>query len=325
MPVIKKCQGAALITAIMITAVVATLAAAIMQSQSLLIQQAVMVQKSDQFYHMLLVEEVVAQQQLLSDWAKNKGKLYNESFDIHPVTIDGLKFSGHVVDATRYFNVNAVADDSAIPSFTSLIAQVTGMQKTSAMAVANATYEWVKKNGDAGSYGRLTPAYQAAHTLMANATEMRLIAGVDATTMVKLYPYIVALAKKTKININTALKPVVLSLIPKKQASSDNLQRILNCRKNAVIKNSKDLNKCLASASTAAIKLNTKMIDYSSRYFVMIGSVVWQHHEHKVFALFYLKPHSKKQGQTTSQIVTESSKKTVTLYWPKVEVLWQRW
>jgi general secretion pathway protein K len=93
-------------------------------------------------------------------------------------------------------------------------------------SVAQTVVDWLDKdidprpNGGAEDdyYMLQKPPYRAANRLMASASELRLVMGMDAVDSEdvavydKLAPYVVALPTRTIININTALPPVLAML-----------------------------------------------------------------------------------------------------------------
>lgn len=86
-------------------------------------------------------------------------------------------------------------------------------------AIAAATRDWIDPDhqvADRGAedsrYAGRVPAYLAANRAFADASELRLVAGVDAAAWRKLRPYVCALPTATALNLNTASIPVLMSL-----------------------------------------------------------------------------------------------------------------
>ncbi|MGB8635028.1 MAG: type II secretion system minor pseudopilin GspK [Rhodanobacteraceae bacterium] len=85
--------------------------------------------------------------------------------------------------------------------------------------IAEATVDWIspdlgrsERGADDGTYLARTPAYLAANHMFVDASELRLVAGVDAHAWDRLRPYVCALPTKTTLNLNTASIPVLMSL-----------------------------------------------------------------------------------------------------------------
>lgn len=86
-------------------------------------------------------------------------------------------------------------------------------------AIADASVDWIspdlgrsERGADDGTYLARTPAYLAANRKFADASELRLVAGVDAHAWERLQPYVCALPTQTTLNLNTASIPVLMSL-----------------------------------------------------------------------------------------------------------------
>ena len=85
-----------------------------------------------------------------------------------------------------------------------------------ARMITLAVVDWISpisKNPELeNAYLKHQPAYRAAHQPMASVSELRLVKGMTASLYNALYPHVVALPMITKININSATLPVLMSL-----------------------------------------------------------------------------------------------------------------
>ncbi len=61
-------------------------------------------------------------------------------------------------------------------------------------------------------YLKQHPPYLPAHQVFQSISELRLIQGIDRNLYQNLTPYLTALPEITPININTASKPLIMSL-----------------------------------------------------------------------------------------------------------------
>ena len=216
-------QGVALITAVLIVALVTTIAVAMASRQQLDIRRSANVFDTDQAWLAVMGGEDYARNVLVED-SKNSGS--TDALDenwAQPVQFpfEEMVLSGVVEDMQGRFNINSLIDSSGNP----VLKQQLRFQRLLTLlaldpAIAQAVLDWLDKdinanlNGGAedGDYMQQTPGYRAANRLMASASELRLVSGVTAEVYEKLAPFVTALPKPTSININTASATVLAML-----------------------------------------------------------------------------------------------------------------
>jgi general secretion pathway protein K len=66
--------------------------------------------------------------------------------------------------------------------------------------------------GEDTTYAAADPPYRTANTLITTPTELMAVTGLDRKTYATLAPYITALPRGTKLNVNTAADVVIASL-----------------------------------------------------------------------------------------------------------------
>jgi len=139
-----------------------------------------------------------------------------------PLPGEGLA-TGTIRDGGNCFNLNSLAQGNAgavliqrpagIEQFVNLML-VLGLPEPAARRVAAATADWIDSDSEPGpqgaedsAYSGGEPAYRAGNTLMADATELRAVAGVTPEIYRQLKPYLCALpaADMSAINVNTLL------------------------------------------------------------------------------------------------------------------------
>ncbi len=278
----SKQRAAALIVAIMVTVVVATIATAMMVSQHLDIFETGMVSNMDGMMAATQGVQDMVRQQLLQLALKNKKKRTIMTFaeNIQPIDIYGVKVSGQVTDAQARFNVNLLTQTANMPMFAKLITAVDGnYDNKAAMAVAQQVSAWVRKSKVASGY-QSGVKYQLAHRPMADISEMRLVSGVTASLMQKLFPYTVALPPKTKMNLNSVSAAVMWAMFKDKKVTMDKVKAIIACRKSSKgFKTAKVFTKCLQAQNTSAQAINSKLMSYDSKFFVLEASASKQNQQ----------------------------------------------
>lgn len=212
-PMRQREQGVALITALLVV-VLATIAAVAMSArQQVDIRRTQNMLESDQLrYYLYGVEDwagaVLAQDRkdgdtdnLGEDWARQ----------LPPIPVENGQIAGQVEDAQARFNVNNLLTEGKVNGvelarFRRLLAAL-----ELDPGIADAVIDWLDQNVDPtppngaedNAYLSRQPAYRAANGLMADASELALVAGCDAQCYDKLAPYVIALPQPTTLNLNT--------------------------------------------------------------------------------------------------------------------------
>lgn len=136
-----------------------------------------------------------------------------------PTPVPGGSIRATMQDLNGCFNLNNLVQDGKkqdlwVDRFTNLL-----LELQLSPDIADASVDWIdhdRLSGDRGAedgaYLARTPAYLAANRKFADASELRLVAGVDAHAWDRLQPYVCALPTHTTLNLNTASIPVLRSL-----------------------------------------------------------------------------------------------------------------
>jgi general secretion pathway protein K len=131
-----------------------------------------------------------------------------------------IQIKGALYDLQARYNLNNVADKKFQFSFQEFLKNTAKKleqpQRASLAAVLSNWLSPYQPGQDAmnnlGYYLKQKPPYYPAQQLMQNVSEFRLLMGVDAKLYRSLEKYVIALPEQTAININTASKPVLMSL-----------------------------------------------------------------------------------------------------------------
>lgn len=230
----RKHNGGALISALFITAIAAIIATAMAVQQRLMIHESELVMRSDQAYLNLRLMQKAAEMMV-----KKQASQWRGEKKLPDVTINNLSISGTIDDEQGKFNINDLFYPANQSRFIVLLqAVVQGISLQESNRIAKAMTAWMTNNSQDPYYLSLHPPYRSSQTVMANISELRLIAGITPDIYTALEPYVTALpivkstqktALASPININSALPPVLLTLDPTLTLSQ--AQRLFQCRK----------------------------------------------------------------------------------------------
>lgn len=216
-------RGAALLTVLLLVAVMTTVAVAVLDDVRLSVRRAGNAQAASQARWHALAAESAARMRLRAQAAAMPGRttLAGGWRDApHRTATPTGWVQVRASDAAACFNLNAVVEgagdylvrrDDGVRQFVAL-AVALGIPDARARALGDALADWIDADADPepagvedagyalGAHGRLTGA-----TLLAEASELRAIAGFDAATYARLRPHVCALpvAGGNPINVNT--------------------------------------------------------------------------------------------------------------------------
>lgn len=216
----RKQLGSALLTALFIMTLVAIAATAMSTRLRLDIYRTRMTITSDKlylasqgvtFWAMSVLSQKKFQHPLPSqiDFPAQLNRLY-----------PGVLTKGELIDLQAKFNINNLKDKQYLSAFNILLEQTlptsdASQQKDIVLAVENWVTDYQPGRGQdklLNFYLQNTPPSQPSHQLMTSISELRLVRGITAQYYQALEPYITTLPETTPININTASKPVLMTL-----------------------------------------------------------------------------------------------------------------
>jgi len=164
--------------------------------------------------------EAYAARVLLQDWASNSGSSHDSNASAWAVPLPPTPVPQGLITATMHdrngcFNLNNLVDGDGQPlapwpdKFRRLLAALRLDPN-----LADAVLAWM--NPQPGSedpyYLNQTPPYREAKRPFAHVSELRLVRGVSGEAYAALAPHVCALPPGTKINVNTASVPVLMTL-----------------------------------------------------------------------------------------------------------------
>ncbi len=227
-------KGVALLTAIIIVAMASIAAVAMAHQMQLSIRRTGNILTSDQGFYITLGSEAWSRVMLIQDLKDDGDKGYDGldedwAQEYPPVPVEGGEIQVQTTDLQGRFNLNNLhlneeADTQAKERAATYLAQFQRLLVLLELpeSIAQATQDWM--DGDINTlfpdgaedltYLSEEPPYRTANGLMGDATELRLIKGVDTEIYEKLAPHVVALPEETPLNVNTADPLVLQSLLP---------------------------------------------------------------------------------------------------------------
>lgn len=232
-------QGAALIMALLLLAIVAAIATSIMFSQQVDIQTQILQNTANQArldnnYAIIWwqnqwqqLQSVREKQQQMPTWPQQ----------LSTTTLaNGDTVTATVMPANARFNLNnlAVPISPYLTLFTNLIIAVDpNFDPAQAQKVSINLQQWLTNTmtgpNQTNPYLNYQPPYQAAHQPMVSASELRLVQGVTADLYRRLRPYIIALpTSNIKVDVNAAKEKVLLALFDQNNMA---VQQVLEYRR----------------------------------------------------------------------------------------------
>ncbi len=219
----RQNKGVALITALLIMALVTTLAYTLEWNNALDVRRTIVLLNRDQAIQVALGAESWMQSILRQDLADSATDHLGEIWasDLPGLPIDGGEVFGDIEDLQGRFNVNnLIGSDGEIdqPSVEQFRRLLLALQLDPRFAGIAA--DWLDADQNASFpdgaedaiYTGLTPPYRSANQVLSSASELAAIEGIDKQSLDILRPHIVALPGRTGINVNTATGPVLQSL-----------------------------------------------------------------------------------------------------------------
>ena len=216
-------RGVALISILLIVALVTALMYHLMTKQSLVVAQTRQLVRADQSLAYALGAEAYARQILYDDWNRPEARALDtlsEAWAVPsvPFDIEAGTLELSIEDLDRRFNLNALAGqpvEKNLTRFKTLLAAL-GLDPV----VADAWRDWVDADGEAagfgaedGSYLIATPPYRTANQPVASTSELALLGLLDPEQLARLVPYVTALPTTAlRVNVNTAPGPVLEAL-----------------------------------------------------------------------------------------------------------------
>jgi general secretion pathway protein K len=223
--IVRQQRGVALITILLIVALVSALLYHLVARQALVVAQTRQVVRADQSLEYALGAEAYARQILYEDWNNATSRALDtltETWAIpaRPFDIDAGTLEMSIEDLNRRFNLNALAGQDATKNVQRLKTMLAALNLDP--AVAEAWKDWVDRDSEAtgfgaedGAYLVATPPFRAANQPAGSTSELALLNLLDGDQLALLLPHVTVLPTTTlRINVNTADAITLESLTP---------------------------------------------------------------------------------------------------------------
>ena len=287
--VLSKCSGphkqggVALITAILIAALVSVVAVAMATRQTLDIRRTGNMLEVDQAYMYALGMEELAAQVLARD-KKDTGDvdslLEDWAIPLPPTVVEGGSVAGSVEDMQGRFNLNNLVDGSnkvdpvQVKAFQAVLAQVSTANEEIQISpfMANRVADWIDADLNSSADGaedleylNADIPYRTANQFMASPSELGAMLDMSPEDMNVLLPLVSTLPIPTTLNVNTASETVLLSL--HKDMTTSIAGGLVELRKENAFENKADFEKKLLD--DYKITVDNKLFDIKSDYFMV--------------------------------------------------------
>ena len=249
--VLRRQRGLALITAMLVVAIVATTATALAVGEQVWLRQAQNMADRSQaeglrqgalnYAAILLARDLALNQNNMDHlgevWAQPRP----------PYQVENAVIVFRVSDAQGLFNLNNLLNTGAQPNvadiamFDRLLTSL-GLNPD----LRNALVDWLDIDTNVSypggaedtEYLSLPQPYRTANRRLESVDELRLVRGFDAKTVEKLRPYVTTLPRRTTVNVNTAPEQVLAALFVNPPVAA--LKPLLDSRVNQPFTNAAD-------------------------------------------------------------------------------------
>jgi general secretion pathway protein K len=238
----RQNNGVALITALLIMALVTTLTYSLEWDNSLDLRRTIVLLNQDQAINVAFGAESWIQSILRQDLEDSDVDHLGEIWasDLPGLPIDGGEVFGAIEDLQGRFNINnligqdGAIDEPSVEQFRRLLLTLDIDPRFAGIAA-----DWLDADQDAefpdgaedAIYSGLIPPYRTANQILSSASEIAALEGIDKASIDTLLPHITALPGRTAINVNTATGPVLQSL--DENLTAADVERLLSERADA--------------------------------------------------------------------------------------------
>jgi general secretion pathway protein K len=279
----NKQRGVALITAMLIAALITVAAVAMASRQTLDMRRTGNMLEADQAYMYALGMEELASQVLSKD-KKETGDIdtlgEEWAIPLPPTTVEGGVISGSLGDLQARFNLNNIIDNEQRPNpdqvriFQSILQRIGQSDEELQISpfMANRVVDWVDNNINTSADGAedleylgADIPYRAGNQFMASPTELGAIMGLSPQAVDALIPLVSALPVPTPININTA--PAELLMTLHEDITETIATTLIEYRKDNPFQSKTDFEKKLLDDYNVSV--NDNLYDIKSDYFLV--------------------------------------------------------
>jgi general secretion pathway protein K len=273
-------QGAAIITALLVVMLAATIASYLLAQQSAALTRTERATARAQLT--LYAQPTLDYARVaLTDALKNANYVHNKqpwAQGLKAQPIGDAIAAGTVRDEGAKFNLNNLVQDDGTASaadveiFSRLLKNLSLEPTLSAALV-----DWIDKDSETspngaedGFYLSLAAPYRTANRRLLQLDELSRVRGFNAQALRKITPYVTALPKRTKININTALPEVLSAAFP--ILSNDDITTLVRAREELPMKDLAEMKSRAELKKIPPASLD-QFADVNSGYFSVLISI----------------------------------------------------
>lgn len=284
-------SGVALITAMLVTAIVVVIAVSMATRQQLDIRRSANVLEGDQAYLFALGVESWALGILAQDGRENRSDNLGETWAtvLPPLDVEGGKVAGRIEDMQGRFNLYNLVGADGKPSAPD-IARFQRLLRALQLdpVLAQTIVDWIDPDSEKVSldgaedndYLLRTPPYRAANAPLSSVSELRLVKGFTAESVARLAPFVCALPVRTDININTAKAEVLMTLGDNiSKADADGMVQ------DRGLKGYPDIQKFLDSPMVKSRDIKQEGFAVASSYFLVDAAAQYGRGQARLFSL----------------------------------------
>ena len=271
----KRQRGTAIITALLVVLLAASIATFLLAQQSHALTRTA--RATERAQAMLFAQPMLQwARSALFEFQKNNNSVDLTQRWAQPIgaqPIEGALATGFFRDETGRFNVNNLVTDDGKKSEADVEVFKRLLQNLGLNAdLANALVDWIDTDDETLpggaedlAYLALPQPYRTANQRLVQIEELYSVKGFDAAAVAKLKPFITALPGRSKINVNTAPLEVLAAVLPKLDQSA--LRELLNRRMTRPFKALEGENGIKTYLKEVPAATVEQMLHFSSDYF----------------------------------------------------------
>lgn len=285
-------NGIALVTVILVTALVAILAVGMTFAQHIDIRRTANLMEGDRAMILAVGLEEWGRQILIRDLQQNSRDHLGEIWaaGLIPTTTGNGVISGTIIDLQGKINLNNLNDVGRQGQMEKMLTRLFDFcEVEDSYVVVQALADWLDTNeqirpdgAEDNEYLLHDPPYLAGNRLMVSPTELLLVEGISPQNYVCLEEHIAALPVATDLNLNTA-GPVVIATLSDK-ISIDTATEIVEDRPQNGYKNIAEF---LSHPDLAAAGLTAEGLGLASDFFMEHGQALFGQAAIELYSLIY--------------------------------------
>lgn len=305
-PPLKRQQGVVIVMALLIVALVVTMAYTMMSRLARDTNRTTLIVRDAQAEYFAQGSLIWAMDQLRHNW---ESKTNERLVDVIPMQsaqseVNGYKISSVIYDMQARFNVNNLNQTDALTVFQQLIKLVDPKLKVEeANQFTQALTAWLGAGKAQGQYTEyylhLPVPYRPAYKPMISISELLLVKGMTPSLYRALQPHVTALPQGTQVNVQTASAEVLAALSP--TMTMEAARQIVELRKQKPILSTQQFMSMDMVKNHAGFKEG--LITVTSKYFLVETTVIIEKQRLVLYTLLLRNP---KDNKATVTIVWQS-------------------